>query len=169
MADGKTDAWQLALLSEEKDADRVLACAKRARDYILLETGQEPDANWVRGYFNDVPPERTKDDVIMLGVEQANGSLSGLLGLAPGFETQEEWYIGLLLLAQDMRGQGVGAAVLRELIALAKTSGATCLKLAVILENARGLRFWLRNGFIHFRDAPDEGDGHDRVVLRRQI
>ena len=166
-----SDDWKLALLNEQADSARVLDCAERARDYILMESGREPDALWVTGYFNDVPPDRTKDDIIMLGLEQPDGTLSGLLGLAPGYETQEEWYIGLMLIAEAERGQGMGSAALREVIRLAKTSGAVRLKLSVFTANEDGLRFWQRNGFVHLRDAPDAGDGegHDRVVLHRQI
>ena len=161
--------WKLSLLSESDDGPRVLDCAQRSRDYILLEAGREPDAAWVTGFFNDIPPGRTKDDVLMMGVEQPDGRLDGLLGMAPGYETQTEWYIGLMLLAETARGVGVGTTVLREVISLAKSSGAETLKLAVFTKNPDGLRFWQRHGFIHLRDASDEGDGHDRVVLHRQI
>ena len=44
-----TGDWQLALLNEEADGTRVLACAERASDYIRLETGRVPDAIWVQG------------------------------------------------------------------------------------------------------------------------
>ena len=166
-----SDDWKLALLTEAEDGTRVLDCAQRARDYILMESGREPDALWVTGYFNDIPPERTKDDIIMLGVELPDGSLSGLLGMAPGFETAEEWYIGLMLIAEVERGKGIGSAALREVIRLAKTAGAKRLKLSVFTANEAGLRFWQRNGFVYLRDAADDGPGdrHDRVVLVREI
>lgn len=163
-----SDDWKLTLLDETSDGARVLDCAQRSRDYILMESGREPDAIWVTGYFNDVPPERTKDDIIMLGLEQPDGRLSGLLGLAPGYETKEEWYIGLMLIAEAERGQGMGSAALREVIRLAKTSGASVLKLSVFTANEDGLRFWQRNGFVHM-EAADEAAGDDRVVLQRQI
>lgn len=165
------DEWQLVLLDEAKDGARVLACAEAARDYILLETGREPDATWVQGVFGDVPPGRTRKDILMFGVERADGALIGLLGTAPGYETASEWYIGLLLIREAARGDGVGTTVLREVVTLAKTSGAQTLKVAVLENNPGGLRFWQRHGFTHFRDAPDggDGDGHDRVVLQRQL
>jgi GNAT superfamily N-acetyltransferase len=165
------DDWQLALLDEAKDSARVLACAEAARDYILLETGREPDATWVQGFFADLPPDRTRDDVLMFGLERPDGALIGLLAMSPGYETEAEWYIGLLLLSQDARGAGVGATVLREVVTLAKTAGAETLKVAVLEKNPDGLRFWQRHGFAHMRDAPSgpEGDGHDRVVLQRQL
>ncbi len=166
-----TNDWTLTLLNAEADSARVLSCAERARDYVLMEAGREPDADWVMGFFNDIPPGRTKDDVLMFGVEQPDGSLDGLLGVSPGYETQTEWYVGLLLVAENMRSKGIGTTVLRELIRLARSSGAETLKLAVFTQNPDAMRFWQRNGFVHFRDAPDDGqgDGHDRVVLHRQL
>lgn len=161
--------WTLTLLSAEKDSARALDCAQRARDYVLMEAGREPDAIWVTGFFNDIPPGRTKEDVLMFGIEQPDGRLDGLLGMAPGYETQTEWYIGLMLIAEDARGKGIGTTALREIISLAKSSGAETLKLAVFTQNPNALRFWQRHGFVHLRDAPDEGDGHDRVVLQRKI
>lgn len=160
-----TDSWALTLLNAEKDSARVLDCAQRARDFILMEAGREPDAEWVIGAFNDVPPDRTKDDVLMFGVEQPDGSLDGLLGVAPGYETATEWYVGLLLMAEDKRRQGIGTIVLRDLIALAKSSEAKTLKVAVYVDNTDGLRFWQRNGFI----AVDGNEVDGRVVLHRQI
>ncbi len=163
------DEWKLTLLDAQNDGSRDLDCAQRSRDYILFESGREPDATWVTGFFNDIPPGRTKDDVLTFGIEQPDGRLDGLLGMSPGYETQTEWYLGLMLLAEGARGAGIGTTVLREVVSLAKSSGAQTLKLAVFTQNPDGLRFWQRHGFVHLRDAPDEGDGHDRVVLRRQI
>lgn len=162
-----TGEWQLALLNEEADGARVLACAERASDYIVMETGRVPDATWVQGFFNDIPPGRTKDDILMFGVEQPDGSLSGLLGMAPGYETATEWYIGLLLITEPERGAGLGRAVLEAVKALAKSAGAKTLKVAVLLQNSDAMRFWEREGFTLFRDARDDGagDGHDRTVL----
>ena len=162
-----SDGWKLALLTLENDSARVLECAQRARDYILTEAGREPDPEWVIGFFNDVPPGRTKDDVLMFGVEQPDGTLDGMLGVSPGYETATEWYIGLLLLAKEKRGQGIGTTVLRELIALAKSSGAEALKLTVFGENPNGTRFWQRHGFVLVED--DQVEANSPAVLCRQI
>jgi GNAT superfamily N-acetyltransferase len=166
-----SDDWKLALLEEAKDSARVLDCAERCRDYILMETGREPDVLWVKGFFADVPPGRTKEDILMFGVEEAGGRLKGLLGMSPGYETATEWYLGLLVLEETARGQGLGTTILRDVVTLAKSAGAETLKLAVFTQNPDALRFWQRNGFAHFRDAPgDEGeDGQDRVVLIRKL
>ncbi|MEM7469980.1 MAG: GNAT family N-acetyltransferase [Pseudomonadota bacterium] len=164
-----SEDWQLTLLNLEADGARVLTCAERCRDYVLMETGREPDAEWVTGLFNDAPPGRGSDEILTMGLEQPDGTLTGLLGIAPGYETTKEWYVGLLLIDPELRGGGIGTTVLREIATLAKTSGAESLKLSVLSNNDRGLRFWQRHGFVHVRDAPDDGDGHDRVVLQRQL
>ncbi len=162
--------WQLVLLNEAADSARVLTCAEQARDYILMETGREPDALWVKGFFADVPPERTKDDILSFGVEAADGSLLGLLNTAPGYETATEWYIGLLLMRVDARGQRLGTEILRECVRLAQNTGAETLKVAVFTQNPKGLRFWQRHGFTHLRDAPGgDEDDQDRVVLQRRL
>ena len=161
-----TGEWQLALLKEEADGARVLACAERSSDYILLETGRVPDAIWVQGFFNDIPPGRTKDDILMFGVEQPDGCLSGLLGMSPGYETATEWYIGLLLICEDERGVGLGHGVLQAVKALAKSAGAERLKLAVLTNNPDALRFWEREGFARVQAASGDGDDDERVVLQ---
>jgi len=105
----------------------------------------------------------------MFGIEQPDGRLSGLLGMAPGYETATEWYIGLLLIAEAERGAGMGHAVMDAVKSLAKSAGAETLKLAVLVKNA--IRFWERQGFTKLRDAADDGtgDGHNRVVLQLQL
>lgn len=157
------DDWQLTLLNEQADGARVLDCAQRCRDYVMMESGREPDALWVTGFFNDIPPERTKDDILMLGIEQPDGALSGLLGMSPGYETLSEWYIALLVVEEAKRGAGIGARVLSEVISLAKASGAKTLRLSVFDRNPDARRFWEVNGF--HEDRVVEGG----VVLVRQI
>ncbi len=157
------DDWQLALLNEQVDGARVLDCAQRCRDYVMMEAGREPDALWVTGFFNDIPPERTKDDILMLGIERPDGSLIGLLGMSPGYETQTEWYIGLLVVTENERGAGIGARVVSEVINLAKASGAQTLRLSVFGRNPDALRFWEANGFYQDRVVGDD------LVLVRQI
>jgi ribosomal protein S18 acetylase RimI-like enzyme len=58
------------------------------------------------------------------------------------------WWIGLLVVAPELRSRGVGPALLRHVLAAAAEEGVTTVKLAVSPRNPRGLRFWQREGFV---------------------
>ncbi|MDW4499257.1 GNAT family N-acetyltransferase [Sulfitobacter sp. D35] len=163
------DDWQLETLDAARDHDRALALARRAADYVRLDTGRDPDAAYITEFFEDLPPGGNASDLMTLGIV-TDDTLAGLLGMARGYETESDWWIGLLLLDPKYRGRRLGAAVLAEIRRRARAEGIAALKLAVLRTNPRGLAFWQAHGFVHHRDAPDHDDpSQDRVVLKHEL
>ncbi len=64
--------------------------------------------------------------------------------MAFGYPEAGDAYIGLMLLATEARGQGLGTMFLDHLTDLARARGARRQLLAVLDANPRGRRFWER-------------------------
>ena len=77
-----------------------------------------------------------------------------------------EWWLGLLLLAPDARGAGLGSRVLREVKRAIAAAGGTAIYLGVLEQNGPGERFWRRHGFAELRRQPyTSATGHPSRVI----
>lgn len=155
---------EIVPLTWPADGARVLDLCHRARDYIRLETGQDPDMAYVEETMTDAPPGVPPDQIWCWGHAE-NGTIDGLATCLKGYYDPDDWYLGLLLLDPAGRGAGLGARMARHVIAQATADGADCLRIAVLDTNPRARRFWDRLGFIHEKST-SSGDGQVRHVHR---
>lgn len=118
----------------------------RAQDYYHLWKGHAPGPTEVDEVFHDVPPGCNPAASHRLGLF-LDGTLSGLAEMSFGFPTAQDAYLGLMILAPQMRGQGHGAYFSAHMADLARNTGAQNLYLAVLQANPRGAAFWARMGF----------------------
>lgn len=148
----------------------ALDLVQRAHDYVSLEIGRSPDRAYVEDFFRATPPDIPPSHLHHYGIRK-NSKLAGMVGIAEGYEFPEDWWIGLLLIDPAFRNKGIGRKVVQNIQHRARRRGIKALKLSVLYANPKGLKFWLREGFVHHRDAPATAtsDGHDRVVLRLQL
>ena len=144
---GLTADWRIEPLSRARDADRVLDLFRRSADYLWLERGEAPTAAHVDEFFTGAPPGGDPEDALRLGLVLADGSLAGVAELAFGFPEPGDAFLGLLQLAENQRGRGLGAALLVQIEAEARLRGAPRLYVAVVQANPRGRAFWGREGF----------------------
>ncbi|WP_426750692.1 GNAT family N-acetyltransferase [Myxococcus sp. Y35] len=91
----------------------------------------------------EVPPEKGHQ----LALWTPEGQLVGILEGVSDFPVPEAWYLGLMLLAPEVRGQRRGEAVLRAYEDWMRGQGARLLRLGVAEPNPSALRFWTRMGF----------------------
>ncbi len=162
--------WKLEPINQADHTLETLDLVQRAADYVTLEVSRAPDLAFVKDFFETAPPGLTRNDLQAHGI-RSNGRLVGVIGIAHGYEFPTDWWIGLMLIDPALRGQGIGAQVVAQLIEKANAAGIIMIKLAVLLANPHGLRFWENQGFEFHRPAPAQpgSDGHDRVVLKYRV
>lgn len=133
-------------LSPDRDVAAVRRLYDRASDYIDLERGIAPDDATVSDFFTDAPPgaDPAKSQKLGLFIDDR---LDGIADLGYGFPQQADAYIGLLLIAADRRGLGLGSVFLDHLLAAARGRGASRIFAGVLQGNPRGRAFWQRAGF----------------------
>ena len=171
----RRDGWRVGHLSPTRDLTAVAALMLACADYTLLVTGEPPTPDEATEFFDAVPPECASDAMLKLGVwrqDATDGPLLGLVDICRGYPAPEVWYVGLLLLHPDARGQGAGRAVTAGLVDLAKAAGAARLALSVVEENQAGLRFWQAVGFVPVRHLPPRCFGakeQARIELARSL
>ena len=158
-------------LAARADAETVLDLYRRAADYLNFESGRVPEPALVEEYFADAPPGGDPSTSLKLGLFEA-GRLMGLMDLAFGYPRAGDAYLGLMLLAREARGRGLGQLALRHVEEAARARGATRLLLAVLEMNTRGRAFWEREGFGSPKAYPPAQIGertHVRMRLHKSL
>jgi GNAT superfamily N-acetyltransferase len=158
-------------LDPRSDAEAVLDLYRRAADYLDLESGRAPAMEVVEEYFADAPPGGDPATSLKLGFFEG-GRLLGIVDLAFGYPRPQDAYLGLMILAPEARGRGLGPVFLRHVEAAARGRGATRLLLAVLDANPRARAFWEREGFGDARTCPPVPVGertHVRIELRKSL
>ncbi len=151
------------------DQDAVLDLYARAADYLDLESGRTPEPGLAQEFFSDAPPGG--DPSTSLGLF-GDGRLLGLADLAFGYPKPTDAYLGLMILAAEARGRGLGRAFLRHVEAAAQERGAVRLLLAVLEANPRGRAFWEGQGFRKPKVFPATRIGartHVRIRLEKPL
>ena len=133
-------------LLPESDLPAVALFLQEAADYYILADGEAPGPTAARDYFTTCPPGCDPLQSHRLGLFR-EGRLAGLAELSFGFPAPGDAYLGLMILAPWLRGQGHGARLLSHIEVLARAAGAPTLYLAVLEANPRGRAFWEREGF----------------------
>lgn len=133
-------------LHPESDLAAVAAFLDESADYWLLADGHAPGPTAAAEFFTDCPPNCDPAASRRLGLF-VGGRLSGLAELAFGFPVAGDAFLGLMILAPRLRGQGQGQRLLAHVESLARAAKAPALYLGVIEANPRGRAFWDRHGF----------------------
>ncbi|WP_375760677.1 GNAT family N-acetyltransferase [Corallococcus exercitus] len=120
---------------------------ERCEDYYQLAEGRPALPDQARNLLNERPPGLAPGQGHLFALRDAQGGLVGVLEALRDYPARGEWYIGLLLLAPEARGQGRGEAVLRAYEAHVRANGGRLIRVAVLEHNPAGRRFWERMGF----------------------
>jgi [ribosomal protein S18]-alanine N-acetyltransferase len=102
-------------------------------------------------------------------VAEDEGVIAGYAGLlAPGTGQADVLTVGV---AQDRWGEGIGTALLENLLAEAGRRGCTEVFLEVRVDNDRAQRLYRRHGFagVDLRRGYYQPSGADALVMRREI
>ncbi len=91
-----------------------------------------------------------------------------VLDMLAGYPVPTTWFLGLIFLAPERRGGGLGTRVLDAITAHVRAHGGTALRLGVVVENIAARRFYDRLGFRHVasktRPTPSGGITHLDVL-----
>lgn len=154
-------------LSRERHADAVAAFFERAADYVLLESGQLPDASTVHAYFDDCPPGSDLAASLKLACVLTDAPIIGIADMSFGYPEKADAYIGLLLIDPEMRAQGIGKRFLEHLVREARARDCRRMLVAVLDANADGHAFWERGGFVLEKTFEPRKVGSKLHVLHR--
>ena len=135
-------------LRADRDAGRLQRLLERCSDYYELHEAwaTPPDAGEYELTLD--PKTAMGTELFVFGLEQErDGELEAVLQMISDCPQPGTWWIGLLVVAPELRGRSLGLELARYAVATAADAGAATMKLAVSLRNPRGLRFWEKAGF----------------------
>lgn len=141
-------------------------------EFFILTDGLAPSSTAAREEFDDVPEGKTTDDVYIFGLFDARSNLLGAIAGVRYYPDCQTWWIGLMMLAPEQRGRGLGADFYRAFEHWVSAQGISQISLVAIEANESGLQFWKRMGFEVIRKTPPrqyKAKTHKVYVLSRTI
>ncbi|MCR9149532.1 MAG: GNAT family N-acetyltransferase [Rhodobacteraceae bacterium] len=150
------------------DLAALAGFAPRVADYVELESGHAPGPGWAEAVFAETPPGDGPFETAHLGLFDAAG-MQGLAAMAFGYPEPGDAYLGLMLIATEARGRGLGPRLLGAVAETARARGAPRLYLGVLDANPRGRAFWERQGFRHVLTRTGLAFGDRRHDVHRMV
>jgi RimJ/RimL family protein N-acetyltransferase len=162
MENGRQILFETARIKAEilsaGDLDLVIRLNETCRDFFFFQNGLPPSENDAREIFEFLPPQSDGVTKLPIGIFNS-GKLVGVMDVLRGYRTSSEWYIGFMLLAPSVRGQGFGSEIHNEFASYARRQGTHRLLLAVLEANESARRFWTRLGYNEVKDYPPRNFG----------
>jgi GNAT superfamily N-acetyltransferase len=140
-------------------------------DYAEVVEGEEVSPAAAEELFQSLPPGGSFSNKSVFGIFHREGEIGGVLEGMRHYPEENIWWIGLLLLAPDMRNHGVGRTLLEAFMEYARGNGGKAVMLGVVEDNTRACRFWLKNGFAMVRKTEPRlfGKKNQAVFVMRRI
>ena len=138
----------LRLLSSDP-AERVTLqhVLEGAPGYAQRVTGAPPGAAHAQSTFTALPAGKTYADKFLFGIFAGN-EMVGCIDLIRGYPTANAATLGLLLVAEQHQGMGIGRRAYALLERFASRWGnCDVIRLGVVMTNAEVLGFWRKLGF----------------------
>lgn len=115
-------------------------------DYHIMCSGRNATDEDVDSIFK-YSDKKTLEDSLTLGVYNKCNLLIGMVDIFKNYPDNGTWMIGLLLLSPNERNKGLGKIIHEEIKKYALIQGADILRIGVVEQNVKGLRFWKSLGY----------------------
>jgi len=160
-----------------QDAPALQAFYEANPEYFLIVDGAPPPSTAAADDLADrPPPDMPWRERWFLGITEETdapstghpGSLVAVAEVVSDLLATGVWHIGLLIVATPQWGSGLAGRVVQGLEDWARRAGAHWMRLGVVTVNARGLRFWQKQGYTVVRvreQVPFGAQTHQVLVM----
>ncbi|MGB3294448.1 MAG: GNAT family N-acetyltransferase [Phormidesmis sp.] len=138
----------------QKDADVLQRLYEQCKAFFLLTDGLAPLPTAAHDEFDDLPAGKETEDIFIFGLFDADDVLLGMISAVRHCPDPQTWWIGLMMLVPERRGQGLGADFYTAFRRWVAAQGASRISLSAIAPNKPGLKFWKSMGFEVTRKIP---------------
>lgn len=155
-----------------EEAELLQRLYDQCTDFALVVEGEPFSPTAAQAEFRSIPDGKSLGDKLMFGLINPQGEIVGLLEAVQNYPDETTWWLGLLMLAPELRGQGVGREVLRGFSEYVRMRGGKAMMLGVVEDNRRAYRFWQKMGFEVVRKTEPRRFGKKMqtvYVMRRVI
>lgn len=129
-------------LLELKDAVVLQALYEQCVEFALLTDGQPPSSTAARDEFDAVPDGKTTEDKYILGLFDPKNELIGMIESMRHYPDNQTWWLGLVMLSPEQRGQGLGSEFYQAFENWVSAQGVKQVSLSVVEANELSLQFW---------------------------
>jgi GNAT superfamily N-acetyltransferase len=126
--------------------DAVTAFCRQCSVFFTLVAGESNARHTARHLLESRPESVDPTHKYVIGFERA-GTLIAIADLLEGYPDATDWYVGLLLLAPDERGRGLGTLLWSAVEQWIRAQGGRHARLIVQEQNPDGAQFWRAIGF----------------------
>ncbi|MDP2012553.1 MAG: GNAT family N-acetyltransferase [Phenylobacterium sp.] len=158
---------QLALISGSA-VEELQVLLERCEDFEILVTGHPPGPYAAEALLTDAPPDHPLRDKFVIGAWTDRG-LTATVELLRDFPERHVWYLGLLLVAPEARGQRLGERILAAVKSWIISQDGRAVRLIVQDQNPAALRFWLAQGFVQIGTATQDLMDRTNQVARLEL
>ncbi len=130
----------------EIHAPQLQSLCEACREFYRETTGVPPGPSEIENLLADVPPHGDRRQK-RLWVIFHQATLIGIADCTFGHPEQGDFWIGLLLLHPDWRGQGLGSDIVRALMDYARRNDAPRIGIGVKADYRAAQVFWRGLGF----------------------
>lgn len=155
-----------------QDAAKLQGLFELCADFFVMTDGVTPAPTAAQAEFDEVPDGKTAEDVCVFGLFDAHDRLVGAIVAVQHYPDDQTWWIGLMLLAPEQRGKGLGADFYHAFERWVSAQGGRSVSLCAIAANTLGRQFWQRMGFEVIRKTPTRPYGvktQEVYVFRRTL
>lgn len=145
---------------------------ERCADFVDLVEGTEVSPGAAEELFQDMPPGKSLSDKFLFGIFEREGEIVGVLEGMRHYPDESTWWIGLLMLAPEVRSRGLGRKVVDGFHDYVCSEGGMCIMLGVVEENLAAYKFWQQQGFTLVRQTEPRTFGkkvQSVYVMQRDI
>ncbi len=112
-----------------------------------------------------LPPRKTPDDKYYLGIYDGE-KLIAVMDLILKYPDEKTAFIGFFMVSAECQKQGVGTALIKEIVDCLFENGYEFTRLGYVKGNPQSRAFWLKNGFSETGVETNTED-YTIVVLQR--
>lgn len=131
----------------------VESLCKKCSDYYILHDGILPSTEEPKEIFTAIPPNKSCDDKFVLGIFNYSNELIGIIDIVKDFPVIGECMLGLMLINPEERGKGLGKIVHKALVQWTINLGLKSLRIGVIEDNHKGIKFWSDLGYKKIKEV----------------
>lgn len=156
----------------QADAADLQSLFERCSDYVEIYSGVPPRPSEGADELGALPPGKEMHDKFSLGLYDSRRELVGFIDLMRNYPVENDWWIGLLMLAPAARDQGLGSRVYEAAQEWVRSRERRTIWILVLEENSKAERFWRRQGFEEVRRGPftaESGKAHTMIEMRHEI
>jgi ribosomal protein S18 acetylase RimI-like enzyme len=157
---------------EPEQVEPLQRLIERCADFTQLVEGEGVSPQAAQDIFRSVPEGRSIRDKFVYGVLDQKGTIEGVLEGIRHYPDDSTWWIGLLLLAPETRGHGLGQKVIQAFSEYVDANQGAAIMLGVVEQNRAAYRFWQQQGFELVRQTEPRTFGKKTqtvYVMRKEL